>query len=149
LDSLVVPDKKFHVETNGTLIPTEELSLILPDGKTMKRTAMQADVISKFNWVVSPKMNNARQKLNRTAMNYWVKETACIFKFIIQNRSDITEIEEVEKQFGIPKKRIFIGLEGVTAESQTQPDLVDEIIQKGYNFSPRLHILLWGTRRGK
>lgn len=149
LDALVVPNKKFHVETNGTIIPTESLNISLPDGCSFEREAMNEEIINKFNWVVSPKLSNAKQALNEKAMQYWASKNWCIFKFIIQNSEDLAEIENIITKFGINKERVYIGLEGCTLESQIKPDLVDELMSKGFNFSPRLHIILWGAERKK
>lgn len=149
LDTLIVDEKKIHVETNGTLIPTEDLDIILPDGSHFQRNAMNESVISQFNWVVSPKMANAHQQLNENAMHFWANKSWCIFKFIIQNKQDLNQIEFVVKQFNLDKKKIYIGLEGNTLESQLKPELVDAIMAQGYNYSPRLHVLLWGSKRKK
>jgi 7-carboxy-7-deazaguanine synthase len=149
LDKLVVPNKKFHVETNGTIIPIQPLDIILPDKTPFHRVAMSEGIIKNFNWVISPKMKNAGEKLNDEAMQFWAKKDWGIFKFIIQNKTDLLELEQVLEKYQIAKKRVFIGLEGCTAESQIRPELVDFIVEMGYNFSPRLHVVLWGNKRKK
>ncbi len=147
LDKIVVEGKKYHIETNGTIIPTNPVDITLKDGSRFAREAMDEAVIEKFNWVVSPKMNNAGQELNDKAMRFFAGKRWGIFKFIIQNKNEIAEITTVSKKYTIDKSRIYIGLEGCTSQSQLQPDVVDEIVQQGYNFSPRLHVLLWGNKR--
>ena len=62
---------------------------------------------------------------------------------------DINEVENLAEKFNLRKEKIYIGLEGITIDSQLRPELVDEIIQRGYNYSPRIHILLWGKEREK
>jgi 7-carboxy-7-deazaguanine synthase len=146
LDNLVVPGKKYHVETNGTIIPTEPLELTLKSAG-ITRNAMDLDIIKWFNWVVSPKLSNTHQKLNEKSMQYWVNSGFCIFKFIIRNPVDLEEVDKIRQKFDINKTLIYIGLEGQTLESQLQPALVDEIIRYGFNFSPRLHVILWGNKR--
>ena len=148
LDRLSENDKKYHVETNGTIIPTEPLELVLKN-VTITREAMDHEVIKNFNWVVSPKLSNSRQEINECSLKYWVDKEFCIFKFIVRNLSDLEEVSEVCEKYGIKKEKIFVGLEGQTLESQLQPAIVDEIIRYGYNFSPRLHVILWGAKRGK
>ncbi len=149
LDKLVVEGKKYHVETNGTIIPTVALDLMLRDEIRFVRSAMDEAIVKKFNWVVSPKMTNAGQEINEDAMHFFAKANWGIFKFIIQDKKDLSEIESVVKRFAINPLRVYVGLEGSTLESQLKPDLVNEIIRSGYNFSPRLHILLWGNKRKK
>lgn len=149
LDKLVVPGKRYHVETNGTIIPTDSLKLSLPDRTLFERDAMDESIISEFNWVISPKMSNANQLLNEKTLCYWIEKPWCIFKFIIQNSEDLAEVHQLATKLGIAKHRVYIGLEGCTPASQLKPELVDEIRALGYNFSPRLHVLLWGAKRKK
>jgi organic radical activating enzyme len=148
LDDLIVPGKKFHVETNGTIIPTEPYEVKIGE-KKLTRKAMKADSIKDFNFVVSPKLSNSRQKLNIESINYWSEQNNCIFKFIVQVKDDLNEVISFIEKFEINKKNVYIGLEGHSLQSQLQPLLVDEIIASGFNFSPRLHIMLWGNERGK
>jgi organic radical activating enzyme len=149
IDKLTVEGKKFHVETNATLIPVEKLDINLEDKTTIRRNALNANVIGTFNWVVSPKLSNSNQKLNQQAMLFWAKQKFCIFKFVINSISDLDEIEQLIKKFGITKQKVYIGLEGTTLQSQLKTEIVDEIIKRGYNFSPRLQILFWRNKRGK
>lgn len=148
LDKLLVPDRKFHVETNGAIIPVEPYKIIFRNAE-ISRDGMDEEIIKDFNWVVSPKLSNARQKLNEQSLAWWVEKSFCIFKFVVRNVSDLEEVEHVQMQFNINKDKIYIGIEGQTLESQLQPNLVEDIIRFGYNFSPRLHVMLWGAKRGK
>lgn len=148
LDSLVVPNKKFHVETNGSIIPTEALDITFAKGR-ITRAAMDETVISKFNWVVSPKLSNSNQALNEQSIKFWSQKEYCIFKFIAKDTNDLDEIQALIANFNIHLSKVYIGLEGHTLESQLKPELVDEIIKRGFNFSPRLHVLLWGDKRKK
>jgi 7-carboxy-7-deazaguanine synthase len=149
LDKISVPNKKMHVETNGSIIPTEAFAINLPDGSMLQREAMDEAIIKDFNWVVSPKLGNAGEKLHEEAMRYWASKDWCVFKFIIQNISDIKEINSIVTAYSIPKENVYLGLEGCALDSQLNKELVGDIITHGYNFSPRLHVLLWGTERKK
>jgi 7-carboxy-7-deazaguanine synthase len=148
LDKLVVPGKKFHVETNGSFIPEKPLDLSLKNNLRIQREGMDLEIIRNFNWVISPKLSNSRQTLNDESMHYWSDKDYCIFKFIIRTQSDIDEVESVIEKFKIQKTKVYLGLEGQTLESQLQPLLVEEFIKRGFNYSPRLHVLLWGNKRG-
>ena len=64
LDNLVVPGKKYHVESNGVFIPTAPLAVTIADGTAFRREGTDESVISHFNWVISPKLSNARQQIN-------------------------------------------------------------------------------------
>ncbi len=149
LDELVCDTKKYHVETSGVLLPAEPLNITLRDGTHFKRDAMNEDIIRHFNWVISPKLSNSKQITDIKYLKYWNEKEYCIFKFVINNEKDLLEVDEVVRKFKISKKRVYISLEGITLESQLRPELVDLIIVYGYNYSPRLQILLWGAKRGK
>jgi organic radical activating enzyme len=149
LDMLTSEKRKYHVETNGTIIPTQPLNMTLPDGSVFTREAMDEEIISLFNWVISPKLSNSRQKINSQSIEYWAEKKWGIFKFIAKTVADIEEINTFIENFSIDKNRVYIGIEGTSRESQLKPELADEIILNGYNYSPRLHVLLWGDVRGK
>jgi len=149
LDKLVVPGKKYHVESNGTIIPTEPLDIVFGDQHRITRAAMDENIIKTFNWVISPKLSNSRQRLNELSLRFWAGKEYSVFKFVIRNMADLVEVTETIQQFAIDRKKVYIALEGQTLESQIKPELVDSIMEQGYNFSPRLHVMLWGAKRGK
>ena len=149
LDKLVVPGKKYHVESNGTIIPTEPLDIVFGDSLRITRAAMDENIIKTFNWVISPKLSNSRQRLNEQSLRFWAGKEYSVFKFVIRNTADLIEVTDTIKQFAIDRKKVYIALEGQTLESQIKPELVDLIMEQGYNFSPRLHVMLWGAKRGK
>lgn len=149
LDKFVVEGKKFHVESNGTIIPTEPLDILLKDGVQIQRKGMSKETIKDFNWVVSPKMSNAHQELNEEALAWWAAQGFGIFKFIIKSETDIEEVNQLQSKFQIDSDRIYLGIEGTSTQEQLQPNLVDEIVKSGFHYSPRLHTLLWGKQRLK
>jgi 7-carboxy-7-deazaguanine synthase len=149
LDELVVESKIFHVETNGSIIPVEPLEIKLADNTIIRRDAMNAAIIGAFNWVISPKLSNSGQILNDQSLIYFATKKWSVFKFIIKTSDDLEEVEQIITKFGITKQKVYIGLEGISIQSQLQPALVEQIIAHGFNYSPRLQILLWGNQRAK
>ena len=148
LDKLYVKGYKFHVESNGTFIPTKSLNFTLYDGTEFCRPPMKHEIISKFNWVISPKLTNSNQKINEESIDYWSQQDFAIFKFIIKNdNEDLVEVTEFIKKFNINPKLVYIALEGKTLESQLKSKLVETILQNNYNYSPRVHVMLWGDKR--
>lgn len=149
LDLLIDEGRQYHVESNGTIIPTAPLNMTLRDGTTIVRDAMDKAIISRFNWVVSPKLSNAKQEIVPEALTFWSQQPYAIFKFIAETPQDLDEIETLIAQYNILQHKVYIGLLGTTIESQCKPDMAEDIIQRGFHYSPRLHILLWGQERGK
>lgn len=149
LDKLFIPGKKFHVESNGTFIPTEPLEFSVRDNLMLRRDSMVESIISQFNWVISPKLSNSRQEVNEKSLHFWAGKEYCIFKFVVRNTEDIDEVENIIQQYSINRLKVYLAIEGQTLESQLKPTLVDEIVNRGFNYSPRLHVVLWGMQRAK
>ncbi|MBL8993766.1 MAG: 7-carboxy-7-deazaguanine synthase QueE [Spirochaetia bacterium] len=150
LDTLHMEDFDFHVESNGTIIPGEDLDLTLADGTKISRPAMDEKIFRKFNWVISPKLATSRQKPEPRALRYWSEKPFAVFKFVLTDPdSGLKEIQMAVDEYGIPKHRTYVGIEGTTRESQLRPDWVEKILEAGFHFSPRLHVLLWGNERAR
>ncbi len=74
-----------------------------------------------------------------------------IYKFVISNKSDLNEVKKYCKKYKIPKNRTWLMPEGTSkADILKRSKWLIEICKKeGYNFSPRLHIMLYGNERKK
>ena len=130
------PHYRFEVETNGTQIPSEFMSNAINQ------------------WNVSPKLTNSGNKeelrINGDALvNFATRENAW-FKFVIQTEEDLTEVQYLEKTYHLPKDKILLMPEGRTEQALKQKRLwlADICRDQGYRFSDRLHIQLWGSKRG-
>ena len=73
-----------------------------------------------------------------------------LYKFVIQKGEDLKEINAFIRKYKIPKKKVYLMPEGTNKTTlQKQSKWLIEICNKqGYNFSPRLHIMLYGNKRG-
>lgn len=71
-------------------------------------------------------------------------------KFVVTSPSDLEEIEAIRDTLVAERGRIILMPEGTSREIVQQRGLwVAELCKaKGYRYSPRLHIDLWGDRRG-
>jgi organic radical activating enzyme len=131
-----MPDCVFEVETNATRIPCPAL----------------AEAADQFN--VSPKLSNAGMseslRLNDGALRLFAASPKAWFKFVVSSAADLTEIKVLQSRYEIPHQRILLMPEGRTAAEldQTAPQLADLCRELGYRFCDRLHIRLWGDRRG-
>jgi 7-carboxy-7-deazaguanine synthase len=71
-------------------------------------------------------------------------------KFVIESPTDVAEARDLVNTLGADRGRVVLMPEG------TDPDrlreralwLVEICKQEGFRFSPRLHVDLWGNRRG-
>lgn len=105
------------------------------------------DLIEQFN--CSPKLANSGNKSYPLALD--PKNQKVIFKFVIQKESDLEEVEKYAKEWEIPRTKIWLMPEGVNKKVIQERSLwlIDLCKQKGYHFTPRLHILLYDNERKK
>lgn len=110
-----------------------------------------------FPWVyfnVSPKLESSGNPLKLRYKPEVLKEfnrgDRAIFKFVVTSLEDFDEIQKIVNEVDIPKRKVYIMPEGEKAEDQIEKMrwLAPIAIEKGYNFSPRLHSLIWGPKRG-
>lgn len=126
-------------------------------------TRFLADVADLFRWNLSPKLKSSQQKSPEldqkrlSALQDWAdyaRQTRLdnvSFKFVITSAEDLKEVLELVRLYKIPKNLVFLMAEGQLPESQslqTIQYILEFAKQHGFNFSPRLHIMFWGKKRG-
>ena len=125
-----------EVETNGTIAPSAELEAS----------------VDCFN--VSPKISNSLVnegvRIRPDSLRAFVRSRKAWFKFVVCDQKDLAEIDGVLSEFGLPRDRVILMPEGIDATTLLARSrwLVDVCKERGFRFSLRLHILLWGNHRG-
>jgi 7-carboxy-7-deazaguanine synthase len=71
-------------------------------------------------------------------------------KFVVASPGDVAEVDALVANLGAVRDRVLLMPEGVDAETLSQRGvwLAEVCKERGYRFSPRLHVMLWGNRRG-
>ena len=71
-------------------------------------------------------------------------------KFVIEKPEDVDEARALIAQLNAPRERVILMPEGADRQILRERGLwLAEIAKKeGFRFSPRLHVELWGNRRG-
>jgi 7-carboxy-7-deazaguanine synthase len=71
-------------------------------------------------------------------------------KFVIEKPEDLDEARALVAQLKAPREKVILMPEGIERDVLRERGLwLAEIAKKeGYRFSPRLHVELWGNRRG-
>lgn len=129
-------DYWIEIETNGTIIPKPET----------------IELVDQFN--VSPKLDNSGNELKRRlkdkAMETYANCPKADFKFVVFNDEDLPEILNIVDKYKIPHERVFLMPEGRTEEEVTrhQEELVEVAKDNNFNLTTRLHVLIWGAKRG-
>ena len=71
-------------------------------------------------------------------------------KFVIAAPEDMEEVERLIGEVNADRSRVVLMPEGIDVETLTERGrwLVEICKERGYRFSPRLHVMLWGNQRG-
>jgi 7-carboxy-7-deazaguanine synthase len=71
-------------------------------------------------------------------------------KFVITDPSDVQQVNAIVSDIGASRSRVLLMPEGVDASILAQRGrwLADIAKREGFRMAPRLHIDLWGNRRG-
>jgi 7-cyano-7-deazaguanosine (preQ0) biosynthesis protein QueE len=138
-------DYYIEVETNGSIAPTAEcekavdLFTVSYKTKNSGNAPYELKVAQKIEEIASPfgKLRARKDKV--------------VFKFVVADKKDFAEIEKIIKKYKLPSGKIFLMPEGVTREVvlKRQKWLVEICKKRGYRFSPRLHVMIWGNLRGE
>ncbi|MBM3934921.1 MAG: 7-carboxy-7-deazaguanine synthase QueE [SAR202 cluster bacterium] len=126
-----------EVETNGTLAPSAEM------------------VGAVAQWNVSPKLASSGNRRERAivpkAIQSFLETGRAYFKFVVVTPADMEEVCGLAKELGIPADRLILMPEGTSAAVLVERGrrLAEECARRGFRFSTRLHIMLWGDERGR
>jgi 7-carboxy-7-deazaguanine synthase len=90
-----------------------------------------------------------KQSINKTSLKLLAECYDINFKFVYESSKD-KWWEKIIKEFDIPKVRVYIMAEGKTRDEQIKKmkEVVEYCKKKGYNFTPRMHTLVWDNKRG-
>jgi 7-carboxy-7-deazaguanine synthase len=72
------------------------------------------------------------------------------WKFVVADETDLAEVLRLVERFRLPPERVLLQPEAVRREEliERSPWVVEQCKRHGFRYSPRLHIMLWGPRRG-
>lgn len=145
LSALRQAGKHITIETAGT---------VLPGG-------VACDLVS-----ISPKLSNStpgddagawvqrheQTRLQPDVLRAWCQSYDYQLKFVISSAADLAEAEQVVASIGlpVPPEKVLLMPEGTSLEAIRSRTalLVEACKDKGYRYSPRLHIDLFGNKRG-
>lgn len=128
------PIHRFAIETNGTRMPNDHL----------------LDLIK--YWTISPKLANSgvpREKAWDIGVLTLLAQRAATFKFVCTGPADFDEIGLLCDLANISPGQVWIMPEGTSAPAIVDhgQQLADEAIDRGYNLTGRMHVILWGNER--
>ena len=124
---------RIEIETAGTIAPSDAL-----------------DTVDRFN--VSPKLANSGNPTDRRykpdVLRAFEATGRAAFKFVACDDADLDEIAAVVSDCGLTD--VWVMPEGTDAAMVTERahTLAPAVLERGWNFTTRLHVLLWGDKRG-
>ena len=144
----MLADELLHRAINLKRIEIETAGIIFDNG------VRQLSQINGVFFNVSPKLENSGNPLslryNEEALWEFNRSDKAVFKFVVTCEEDLQEIEEIINEVRIPQHKVWCMVEGRTNAEQEKgiETFVPKILDKGWNFTPRLHVQLWGDKRG-
>ncbi len=140
-------DAEITIETNGTydgeylnyidlISVSPKLLSSVPFGTPFEK--MHSN--NRLNFDVLNKFNSLREE-NKTDIQW---------KFVINDETDLDEIRSLQNEIHFKNEDVYLMPEGISKEDIEQKRLmVVELCRKNhFNFTDRLHILIWGNKRG-
>jgi 7-carboxy-7-deazaguanine synthase len=106
-----------------------------------------------IQWNVSVKLGGSGvaepKRINPAAIRAFLDRGAW-WKFVVAEPADIAEVLQLAERFALPRERILLQPEAVRRDDLAARSawVVEACKQHGFRFSPRLHVELWGARRG-
>ncbi|HIC00843.1 TPA: 7-carboxy-7-deazaguanine synthase QueE [Candidatus Poribacteria bacterium] len=112
---------------------------------------------------MSPKLRNSnpkpsnryfemhqRERIRADVIHKFLDNYTCQLKFVMETPKDLEEIQCLQLEIGIPNEAVVLMPQGISAkEIQSKQEGIIKICkQNGYRYSPRVHVDLWGNRRG-
>jgi organic radical activating enzyme len=108
--------------------------------------------IDQYN--VSPKLANSNNSVQlrekESVFKYFSICEKASFKFVIDTPKDLDEVAELISKYNINPFDIYLMPQGTTGKDldQKQQWLVEICKKLGYNYTDRLHIHIYGDKRG-
>ena len=124
---------RVEIETAGTIAPTVEDGLVA-------------------QWNVSPKLANSGNPLDRRykpeVLRAFEATGRAVFKYVVCDAPDLDEVDGMVQECGLTDVWIMPeGTDAATLERRSAA-LAEDVVKRGWNLTTRLHIILWGNRRG-
>jgi 7-carboxy-7-deazaguanine synthase len=112
---------------------------------------------------MSPKLRNSnppadnrfyqrheRERIRPDVIRKFLNGYECQVKFVVDQPEDLVEIQTLQAEIPIPPETIVLMPQGMTPEAlrPKQEWLVEICKTHGYRYSPRVHVDIWGDKRG-
>lgn len=141
------PEVEITIETNGTYegdylnyIDLISVSPKLASSTPFNTTFEKMHSNNRINFDVLNKFNQLKNEYKADVQ----------WKFVINDEKDVDEIRSLQQKVGFKDEDVYLMPEGLTKEDlDIKRMMVVELCRKNqFNFTDRLHVLIWGNKRG-
>lgn len=142
-ESLHAAEMHITIETAGTVCQPVRCDLMSISPKLANSTPWEREG---GRWAAQ----HERTRYKPDVLKQLITDYAYQLKFVVASEPDLAEIEKIRNELAVPAASVILMPEGVNRDVLRERGLwlVEICKQLGYRFSPRLHVELWGDRRG-
>lgn len=105
-----------------------------------------------LHWNVSPKLPSATPRWAETWAHVrgWIAEPNATFKIVVGDDPDLADALRLVREHALPRGRVLLMPEGMTDAKlrERAATLAEACKREGLRLGPRLHVWMWGARRG-
>ena len=136
-------DQHLTIETAGTVAAQVRCDLMSISPKLANSTPRERD---SGRWANQHERLRYQPEILKRLIQLYPYQ----LKFVIADPADLTEVHAIVDAIGASKRYVVLMPEGVERELVRERGrwLAEICKREGFRFSPRLHIELWGNRRG-
>jgi 7-carboxy-7-deazaguanine synthase len=131
------------VETAGTVYKPVQCDLMSISPKLTNSTPLERDG---GRWAAQ----HERLRYQPGVLRKLMADYPYQLKFVVARPEDLDEIQAMVGELGADAERVLLMPEGTTNAVLAERSvwLAEVCKQHGFRFSPRLHVLIWGDKRG-
>ncbi len=131
------------IETAGTVVKPVACDLMSISPKLANSTPVEVDG---GRWAAQ----HERLRYQPDVLRRLMAEYPYQLKFVVARPEDLDEIEAMVAELGADRERVLLMPEGTTNAVLAERSvwLAEVCKQRGFRLSPRLHVLIWGDKRG-
>jgi 7-carboxy-7-deazaguanine synthase len=132
------------IETAGTVYQPVLCDLMSISPKLANSTPLEREG---GRWAA----NHERLRYQPGVLRRLISEYACQLKFVIAAPEDLAEVRQMIADVGARPENVVLMPEGTDRETLAERGrwLTQLCMREGFRYSPRLHVDLWGTERGR
>jgi len=138
--------KHITIETAGTVSPMGIACDLASISPKLKNSSPSAELFEGWHG------KHEKLRWQPAVVREWLEHCAFQLKFVVAGASDLDEIQLLLGELGgkIPPEKVLLMPEGITMEAirAREATLVELCRRHGYRYCHRLHIELFGSRRG-